>query len=117
LNEKNKQNFGEAWLQYEVYLEEFAQYLKERSIPLIFVVFSGQHRMDEIAFEKQSTQHRLKRIESLAARLDLNVIDLLPVFQKSGYQKEKLYLLPYDKHPSSLAYRIAAQEIFDRIQQ
>jgi lysophospholipase L1-like esterase len=95
------------WNMYEAELRAMAKYLQDRSIQFVFAIFPSDHRIGK----PLSLENRLVRVHKLADHIGIGAIDLLKPLQQSHLASTELYLLPYDGHPSRLAYEIVAESI------
>jgi lysophospholipase L1-like esterase len=95
------------WKRYDRFLGEIQAYLADRGTRFVFVIFPSHFRMDP----QGGSDGRIERVEGLAKRRGVRTINLLGPLRSSGYGSLSLYLLPYDGHPSSRGYSVAASAI------
>lgn len=98
------------WKEYETNLKAMRDFLRKYSIHFTFVIFPSDHRFGRRLIT-QGTE--LNRIEELAKGSGVPTLNLLSTLQQTGLRSQDLYLLPYDGHPSKVAYAIAADAIFE----
>jgi lysophospholipase L1-like esterase len=97
----------DLWKRYDMALGEVQSYVAARGLKLFFVIFPSHHRIDP----PSPADNRVDRVEKLAKKRDVQTINLLEPLRASGYGAMGLYLLPYDGHPSSSGYAVAAAAI------
>lgn len=107
------------WAKYEHALQEMKAYLDARSIDLVFVIFPSHYRFGEPPDPEGVPADTLDHLRSLATALGIYTIDatepLRRGYRLEGRRPEELYLLPYDGHPSKLAYSIVARTLFEAL--
>jgi len=59
--------------------------------------------------------YELDRIEKLAGDLGIPTMNLLEPLQEAGLSSKELYLLPFDGHPSKVAYSIVGNALFNNL--
>ena len=100
-----------GWVRTREALKQFEKISRRMSIPmfmLIFPIFDSQldHRY---AYRDLHTL-----VAETAGHIGIDVVDLLPTYE--GIDGRKLAVVPFsDAHPSPLAHRIAAEEIYRKI--
>jgi len=95
----------QLWDRYDAEFGRIAEFLRSRSIRLVFAVFPSDHRIGR----PLEPGNRLERARKVAERYGVPVIDLLTPLQSSRLLSTELYLLPYAGHPSRRAYGIVAE--------
>ena len=90
-------------------------YLDRHRVQFVFAIFPSHYRIGQESGSDARSPGRLERIESLSKKIGISTINLLEPLRNSGRKKNELYLLPYDGHPSRLAYAIAAHATFEHL--
>ena len=98
------------WRVYEEQLRTMQIYLGNRSVQFVFAIFPSHYQFVDNA---EASTYRLDPIEKLAKRLSIPRINLLEPLKSANPGRNHLYLLPYDGHPSKVAYSVAANAIFE----
>jgi len=93
-------------------LGEVQAYLATRRVRFVFVIFPSHHRMDS----QVRSDGRIERVEGLAKKREVRTINLLEPLRAAGYGASRLYLLPYDGHPSGRGYAVAARAIAQELE-
>ena len=106
-----------AWKKLESSLVGMSQFLKERNIGFIVVVFPYEFQLSDNARDNffQIDKNRFtinpqQRVVAFGKENNIAVIDILPEFQKSG--KKLYYPLDYC-HPNAYGHEIAARSIYN----
>ena len=90
----------------ETYLQRTHQFLQDRGIPLSIAVFPAYIQLTCPRLSR-ALQHQVK---SFCLQTGAQYIDLLPAFAKHK-NRDALYLLPRDFHPSAKGTRVMAEQI------
>jgi len=92
-------------------LGRIRDHLRERSIPLLVVIFPI---FDSDFDEGYAYRDLHGQVATACARMDIPVLDLLPHFE--GMDGDRLAVTPFtDAHPSEIAHRIVADTLYDRL--
>lgn len=116
LGRQGKSEGEMLWKKYEEQLKQMQLFLDEHSVYFMFAIFPSDHRIGKRSMTGGPHADRLDRIEKLANNLSIPTLNLLEPLQEAGLSRNELYLLPYDGHPSKVAYSVVANTIFEYVQ-
>jgi len=94
------------WALYEEHLIAIRDLLASKRIPFLFVAFPSSAQIPAGAPAGGEA-----RLATMAGRLGVPFLDLLPALREAGARGDTLYLLPADGHPAPDAYAAAGEEI------
>jgi lysophospholipase L1-like esterase len=105
----------EAWLEptrleYRQRLQNVADSLSARRIPLLFVAFPHPESVTAGAGGRDYDW-----VLSAAVDLGIPVVDLLPTLLAGEIKVEDAYLVPHDYHPSPAGHALAASHLAERV--
>lgn len=103
------------WGRYEEILREMKVYLDQHSVRFIFATFPSHFQIGWGSGLNSRSADVLDRIEKIAKAMGISTMNYLGPLRSSRLGRNKLYLLPYDGHPSSVAYSIVAKALFERL--
>ena len=102
---------GEKWKSVTTAFADIQRLTSERDIPVVLVIFPRTGN----AWAKYPSESIHRQVEDAARAAGMDVIDLLPAYSK--HRPLELMVSPSNNHPNPLGHRIAAQAIFEWIEQ
>ena len=115
-NGRDAAHHQRLWRRYQKLLSEMKTYLEGLGIQFVFTIFPSNYRFQEQVNHNTVYPH-LDRIELATRRMGIDTINLMEPLRQTKMTRDELYLLPYDGHPSGLAYARAGEAIFEFLQQ
>jgi hypothetical protein len=94
--------------EYRTALFKLRDTLERRGIPLLLAIYPSHLTVSRTLPEEQLTW-----IVATARATGVESVNFLEPLRKSQLPTSRLYLLPYDGHPSATGYRIAARALAD----
>lgn len=100
-----------GWLRTREALQQFEKISRRMSIPMLLVIFPI---FDSQLDHRYAYRNIHGQVADTAESLGIDVLDLLPNYE--AVDGRQLAVVPFsDAHPSPLAHRIAAEEIYRKI--
>ncbi|MCB0335310.1 MAG: SGNH/GDSL hydrolase family protein, partial [Bdellovibrionales bacterium] len=100
---------GRSLIEYRRNFDKFSNLVSAAGAQLIFVTFPSHHTLYD-----QDWPSTIGSVLKAVPAIDS--LDLTPILKQQGLERNELYLLPYDGHPSAKAYALAASELAPLIQ-
>ncbi|NQT22308.1 MAG: hypothetical protein HQ579_02600 [Candidatus Omnitrophica bacterium] len=119
---KNKKIVMQHWKRTEIYLTMIKEYLDQKNVPLIVIIYPYGHQVGEKQWQRgrnywaftQNTVYDPSEgfaiMEGFAKKMGISMINLYPALRKR--KNEALYF-DSDGHWTALGQRIAAEAVYD----